>query len=85
MPLARTEVAAARLGNEIAVIGGFLADGTSTGRADAYSPRTGRWRRLPDLPAKVNHAMAASAGGRLYVVGGYGAERGACGFVRGRW
>ena len=85
MPLARTEVAAARLGNEIAVMGGFLADGTSTGRADAYSPRTGRWRRLPDLPAKVNHAMAASAGGRLYVVGGYGAERSAFVFFRGRW
>ena len=41
--------------------GGYLADGTSTGRVDAYSPRTGRWRRLPDLPAQVNHAMAASA------------------------
>ena len=85
MPLARTEVASARLGNEIVVIGGFLADGRSTGRVDAYSQRTGRWRRLPDLPAKVNHAMAASAGARLYVVGGYGAERSAFVFLRGRW
>ena len=85
MPLARTEVTSARLGSEIAVIGGFLDDGTSSGRVDAYSPRTGRWRRLPDLPAKVNHAMAASAEGRLYVVGGYGAERSAFVFVRGRW
>jgi hypothetical protein len=85
LPLARTEVAASRLGTEIAVIGGFLADGTSTGRVDAYSPRTGRWRRLPDLPAKVNHAMAASAGGRLYLAGGYGAERMAFVFARGRW
>jgi N-acetylneuraminic acid mutarotase len=85
MPLARTEVASARLGNEIVVIGGFLADARSTGRVDAYSQRTGRWRRLPDLPAKVNHAMAASAGPRLYVVGGYGAERSAFVFFRGRW
>jgi N-acetylneuraminic acid mutarotase len=85
LPLARTEVAAARLGEEIVVIGGFLADGTSTGRADAYSPRSGRWRRLPDLPAKVNHAMAASARGRLYVVGGYGAERSAFVLFRGHW
>jgi non-specific serine/threonine protein kinase len=83
--LPRTEVASARLGDEIVVVGGYLADGTSTGRADAYSPRTGRWRRLPDLPAKVNHAMAASAGPRLYVVGGYGAERSAFVFFRGRW
>jgi non-specific serine/threonine protein kinase len=85
LPLARTEVAAARLGSEIAVIGGFLADGTSTGRVDAFSPRGGRWRRLPDLPVQVNHAMAASASGRLYVAGGYGAERRAFVFFRGRW
>jgi hypothetical protein len=85
LPLARTEVAAARLGGEIVVVGGYLADGTSTGRVDAYSPRTGRWRRLPDLPAQVNHAMAASAGGRVYVAGGYGAERRAFVFFRGRW
>ena len=85
MPMARTEVAAARLGSEIVVVGGYLADGTSTGRADAYSPRTGRWRRLPDLPAKVNHAMAASDERHLYVVGGYGAERLVFVFFRGRW
>jgi non-specific serine/threonine protein kinase len=85
LPVARTEVAAAKLGGQIVVIGGFLADGTSTGRTDAYSPRTGRWRRLPNLPAKVNHAMAASARGSLYVVGGYGAERRAFVFGRGRW
>ena len=85
LPLARTEVAAARLGSEIAVIGGFLADGTSTGRVDAFSPRSERWRRLLDLPAQVNHAMAASASGRLYVAGGYGAERRAFVFFRGRW
>ena len=75
LPLARTEVTAARLGGEIVVVGGYLADGTSAGRVDAYSPRTERWRRLPDLPVQVNHTMAASAAGRVYVVGGYGAER----------
>jgi hypothetical protein len=73
------------LGSEIVIVGGYLADGTSTGRVDAFTPRTGRWRRLPDLPAKVNHAMAAAAGGRLYVVGGYGAERRAFVFARGHW
>jgi N-acetylneuraminic acid mutarotase len=73
------------MGGEIVVVGGYLADGRSTGRVDAYAPRTGRWRRLPDLPAQVNHAMAASAGGRVYVVGGYGAERRAFVFFQGRW
>jgi N-acetylneuraminic acid mutarotase len=85
LPVARTEVAAARLGNEIVVVGGYLADGRSTGRVDAYSPQANRWRRLPDLPATVNHAMAASTSRRLYVVGGYGAERRAFVFSGRRW
>lgn len=68
----RSEVAAVAVGDAVAVIGGFLADGSSSRRVDAYSPRRDRWRRLPDLPVAVNHAMAAAAGGRLYAVGGYG-------------
>src|SRR5918912_890642 len=50
VPVARTEVAGARLGAELVVVGGYLADGNSTGRVDAYAPKTDRWRRLPDLP-----------------------------------
>jgi N-acetylneuraminic acid mutarotase len=72
LPLARGEVAAATVGREVAVVGGFLADGTSSARVDVYSPATRRWRRLPDLPVAVNHALAAGELGRLYVAGGYG-------------
>ena len=76
VPLPRTEVAAALLGGkEIAVVGGFIASGANVARADAYSPASNRWRRLPDLPVRVDHAMAASSGGRLYVVGGYAPDR----------
>jgi hypothetical protein len=71
VPVARTEVASALFGREIAVVGGYLANGQNTGRADAYSPARNRWRRLPDLPARVDHAMAAGRGTELYVVGGY--------------
>ncbi|MGH3133294.1 MAG: Kelch repeat-containing protein [Gaiellaceae bacterium] len=53
------------------MIGGFAANGATTKRADLYLPGRRRWRRLPNLPVVVNHAMAASAGGKLYVVGGY--------------
>jgi N-acetylneuraminic acid mutarotase len=67
----RTEVAAAVFGNEIAVVGGFTAAGAASTRADAYSPSLDRWRRLPDLPVGVHHAMAVGAAGRLYVLGGY--------------
>jgi hypothetical protein len=89
IPIPRTEVAAAPLGKEIAVIGGFLRSGANTGRADAYSPARNRWRRLPDLPVTVDHAMAAGVAGRLYVVGGYGpgsvARNTAFAFHHGHW
>jgi N-acetylneuraminic acid mutarotase len=73
----RTEVAAAVLGDEIVVIGGFLASGDSSRRVDIYAPASDSWRSGPDLPAAVNHAAATVARGRVYVLGGYGAERSA--------
>jgi Kelch motif len=72
LPSARTEVAAAVVGSEIAVAGGFNADGSHSARVDVYSPALDRWRRLPDLPASAHHAMAVGYQGRLYVLGGYG-------------
>ncbi len=72
LPVPRTEVAAAPFRGDIAVVGGYLADGTSTDDVDLYDPAADDWSRLPDLPVGVNHAAAASAGGKLYVVGGYG-------------
>ena len=89
VPEPRTEVAAARFGNEIGVVGGFLADGTSSARADAYSPTRNAWRPLPRYPLAVNHAAAAAWRGRLIVIGGYVAQGmgTARGFelVGGRW
>jgi non-specific serine/threonine protein kinase len=92
LPLPRTEVAAATVAGEIVVAGGFLADGSSSRRADAYSADRDRWRRLPDLPLAVNHAMAAAYRGRAYVLGGYAGQLGAGSAVRaayvldrGRW
>jgi len=81
----RTEVAAVAVGREIVVVGGFNADGTSSRRVDFYAPSSDTWRTGPDLPAGVNHASAAVARGRLYVLGGYGAERSAFVLVGGRW
>ncbi len=67
---------------EIVLVGGLTADGAPSARVDAYSPATDRWRRLPDLPAGVHHALAASDGRRLYVVGGYGNPLGGGGPTR---
>jgi len=77
LPLARTEVAATAFGREIVVVGGFVESGGSTGRVDVYEPSSDTWRSGPDLPTGVNHASAVVARGRLFVVGGYGAERSA--------
>ncbi|MGH3066890.1 MAG: Kelch repeat-containing protein [Gaiellaceae bacterium] len=89
LPLARTEVAAATLGSEIVVLGGFTIDRGASRRVDAYSPSENRWRRLPDLPIGVHHAMAVGARGRLYVLGGYTVagvpQRAFFVLERGRW
>jgi non-specific serine/threonine protein kinase len=89
LPLPRTEVAAATVGREIMVLGGFTSSGGASTRVDAYSPARDRWRRLPDLPIGVHHAMAAAAGGKLYVLGGYTVAgmplRAAFVLERGRW
>ena len=88
LPVARSEVAAATVDGEIAIVGGFLADGDSSDRVDAYTPGADRWRRLPNLPRAVNHAFAAGAAGRLYVVGGYdrtGRSRDGWVLAAGRW
>jgi N-acetylneuraminic acid mutarotase len=90
IPAPRSEVAAAAVGNEIVVVGGYVnSGGASSSRVDAYSPARNRWRRLPNLPVAVNHAMAAATRGRLYVLGGgtasAPASRAAFVFFRGRW
>jgi hypothetical protein len=89
LPVPRTEVAAATVGQEIAVVGGFNLDRSASRRADAYSPGRDRWRRLPDLPVGVHHGMAAGSRGRLYVLGGYSGTgaplRSAWVLERGRW
>ena len=89
LPTPRSEVAAAVFGHEVAIAGGFAADGTPSAEVDAYSPVADTWRRLPDLPAAVHHAMAAGSRGRLYVLGGYGStgkpRRAAFVLAGGRW
>jgi hypothetical protein len=89
LPVPRTEVAAAAVGGEIVVVGGFNGDSSPSARADAYSAARDRWRRLPDLPVTAHHAMAVAGSGRLYVLGGYGQDgrprRTAFVLQRGRW
>jgi non-specific serine/threonine protein kinase len=64
------------VGTAFVVVGGYVADGTTSGRVDLYDPRRRAWERLPDLAVPVNHAAAAGPyRTTAYVVGGYTALR----------
>jgi N-acetylneuraminic acid mutarotase len=75
--IARTEVAAARIGDGAYVVGGFAGPGgATTAVVERYDLRLNRWARVAPLPQPVNHAAAAVYRGDLYVVGGYTARNG---------
>jgi N-acetylneuraminic acid mutarotase len=69
-PSPRTEVAAAAVGRRIWVLGGYAPDGATLATAEVYDTAADTWARGPDLPVAVNHAMAATLDGVLYVAGG---------------
>ncbi len=73
--LERTEVAAARIGRYVYVIGGFekKANGT-TAAVERYDIERDRWRRVRSMPVGLNHAAAAAYRKKLYVVGGYASQ-----------
>lgn len=78
MSVPRSEHPAVLLDDEIVVVGGLVEAGLGrvgvTETVEAYDPGSGEWRRLPDLPEPRHHVMASVVGGRLYVIGGFGAS-----------
>ena len=73
--LERTEVAAARIGRFVYVVGGFeRASGRTVAAVERYDIRRDRWTRAPDMPVALNHPTAVAHRGRLYVHGGYSGE-----------
>jgi len=72
--LARTEVAAARVGRYVYVMGGFVRAGFSTAATERYDIERDRWTRVADMPVGLNHAAAVAYKGRVYVLGGYSAR-----------
>jgi N-acetylneuraminic acid mutarotase len=74
-PSERTEVAAAAVGDRIWVLGGYAPDGATLATVEVYDTGSDTWARGPDLPVAVNHAMAASLDGVLYVAGGNDGHR----------
>jgi N-acetylneuraminic acid mutarotase len=71
-PLSRSEVGAARIGRSLYVLGGFaVPSGATTDQMARYDIRSGAWSITPPMPVAVNHPAVATAGGRLFVYGGY--------------
>lgn len=69
-PFNRSEVGAARIGDRIYVVGGFIASGGTTRKVARYDISSDRWRRVKRLPIAVNHPAVAAHRGKLYVLGG---------------
>ncbi len=69
-PLQRSEVGAARVGDRIYVVGGFVSTGGTTDRMVRYDISDDRWREVAGLPIAVNHPGVAAYRGRVYVLGG---------------
>ena len=75
LPESRTEVAAGVARGGLVVVGGFTADG---GNSDALGRLLDRTQHLAPVARpsrRSTHAASASAGGNIYVVGGYGGDR----------
>ncbi|HEU4683051.1 MAG TPA: kelch repeat-containing protein [Nitrospira sp.] len=77
-PTKRTEVAVAALSDNIYVVGGFEKPSLGnvihlaiTPSVEAYDPSTDQWSKKADMPVGLHHAGIGTAGGRLYVIGGY--------------
>jgi N-acetylneuraminic acid mutarotase len=72
MPTARTEVTSALLGSKIFVIGGFHGSGANSNTVEVYDTATNTWPAgYAPYPHPVDHAVAASALGKVFVFGGY--------------
>ena len=85
-PTSRGEVSAARIGDDVYVVGGFNAAGQSSSVVQRLNLRTQHWTAVAPMPEALNHMSAVSFGGRLYVVGGYGGPGDtSTGAVRGFW
>src|SRR5215211_2599378 len=66
MPTARSENAAAVVGQVIYVPGGFGGEQ----KLEAYDTATDTWETLAELPEPRHHLMAASYDGKVYIFGG---------------
>ncbi len=85
LPFAVQEIYPALHNGRIHVAGGLLGEGGRvvgvSDRHVAYDPATGQSATMAALPAPRHHPQAVSAGGRLYLLGGFGTNAGAVNWI----
>jgi uncharacterized repeat protein (TIGR03803 family) len=70
MPTGTMQSAAAVLGGEVFVVGGYNTSGTVLSNVQIYNPSTNTWSAGPPLPTATGASSAAVVNNILYVFGG---------------
>lgn len=68
--LARSRMAAARIGDQLYVLGGEAAGGQILNTVQSYDLRVNEWHSAPPLPEPLSNLAAAALEDRIYVAGG---------------
>lgn len=76
MPLPVSAAAATRRGDEMILAGGIDTRGRPVNAVQAFHMKTGKWRRLPDLPLAVSGGALAVIGDDLHFAGGFSPAKG---------
>ncbi|MGH9674344.1 MAG: hypothetical protein ACRD44_14275, partial [Bryobacteraceae bacterium] len=77
---ANSEMAVGELAGKVFVLGGYPASRQTQSSVQVYDPAEDRWERTAPMPIGLNHNMAASTGGKLYMIGGQTTDAGAGNF-----
>ena len=77
---ANSEMAVGELAGKIYVLGGYPATRQTRSTVQLYDPVEDRWELTTPMPIPLNHNMAASVGGKLYMIGGQLTDAGAGNF-----
>jgi len=65
-----SETAVTQLGDTLYVIGGYPSSRQTVDTVQVYNAKTDTWKIVAPLPTVINHAMAASVNGKVYLLGG---------------
>ena len=76
MPVAVSDAAAARYGDEIVLAGGRNTAGRPVKTVQAFNLKTGKWRQLPPLPIAVTGGALGVLDDGLHFAGGFSPARG---------